>query len=158
MFSEGFTGELFLFEVESHISLYPVFLTRFASRFIKLVPDMEGMPVGTNPLDPIVTDRNFDVDSATSSQTQRYFDIFDAADDWATATGVILAHEIGHSIGLVASGAPPEGLHGDLSLHNSHPDIGNVMSSAVSYESIVNLEYHFRDISIAYLRHRLMLK
>jgi hypothetical protein len=153
-----FSGELFLFEVQTHETLYPHFLTRFAKRFIKTVPQMGGTPVGTDAIDPIIMARNFDLTTANLQQLRRYLDILYAADDWATATGVILAHEIGHSIGLVATGTPPQGLHGDNSLHNMRPNLGDIMSSAVSYDSVVSLDYHFRDINIAYLRQRLLLK
>ena len=119
---------------------------------------MGGMPAGSYHLDPTVIAPGFDPDTATPAQAQRYYDIFQAADDWATATAVILAHETGHSVGLVATGVPPQGLHGDNSLHNHHPSLGEVMSSAVSYDAIVSLQYRFRDINVAYLRQRLLMK
>ena len=37
-----FGGELFLFEAETHISLYPLFVTTFAKRFMKLVGEPSG--------------------------------------------------------------------------------------------------------------------
>jgi hypothetical protein len=37
-------------------------------------------------------------------------------------------------------------------------NLGDIMSSAVSYDSVVSLNYHFRDINLAYLRQRLLLK
>ena len=70
----------------------------------------------------------------------------------------VLAHEIGHSIGLVAKGASPTGLHGDASLHNAFSEASDVMSAAVGYDSLVSLNYVFRDVNLAYMRQRLMLK
>lgn len=153
-----FGGELFLFEVETHQLLYPTFITTFAKRFMKLVPQMGGTSVGAHSLDTIVTAREFDFSSATAPEQRRYDDIFLAADDWASAMGVVLAHEVGHTIGLVASGPPPGGLHGDASLHNRYPNLGDVMSSAVGYDSMVSLKYRFRDLNVAYLRQRVLLK
>jgi Bacterial Ig-like domain len=153
-----FGGELFLFEVETHLSLYPSFVTTFARRFMKVVPEMGGTSAGNHPLDRQVLAREFDLNNASPQAMRRYFDIFLALDDWASATAVILAHETGHTVGLVATGAPPTGLHGDRSLHNRYPRLGNVMSSAVGYESLVNLSYRFRDLNAAYLRQRILLK
>ncbi len=153
-----FGGELFLFEVETHLSLYPYFLTTFANRFQKVIPQMGGTPAGTHSLDKTVLARDFDLANASPSEMRRYFDVFLAVDDWASATSVILAHETGHTVGLVSSGAPPMGLHGDRSLHNSYPSLGDVMSSSVGYESLVNLTYRFRDLNAAYLSQRILLK
>lgn len=72
--------------------------------------------------------------------------------------GVILAHEIGHSVGLVAPGASPIGLHGDDSLHDDYGGSTDVMAAAVGYDSLVSLDYAFRDLDLAYLRQRLMLR
>jgi hypothetical protein len=153
-----FTGELFLFEAETHLMLYPVFVTTFAKKFMKLVPEMGGISVGRDSRDASVIAHDFDPGTASAQESRRYYDIFMAADDWATATGVILAHEIGHTVGLTAVGTPPMGLHGDGSLHNHYPELGDVMSSAVGYDSIVSLKFRFRDLNVAYLRQRVLLK
>ena len=69
-----------------------------------------------------------------------------------------VAHEVGHAVGLVTPGAPPQGHHGSASLHNTYPDLGDVMASAVGYDSLVHLKYRFRDLNIAYLRQRILQK
>ena len=153
-----FTGELFLFEAETHSRLAPTYVTSFGYRFMKLVPEMGGTPVGAGSLDSIVTAEDFDLNNSNQGELQRYFDIFLAADDWATAAGVILAHEVGHTVGLVIEGPPPRGLHGDISLHNEMPALGDVMSSAVGYDSLISLAFRFRDLNAAYLTHRVLLK
>ena len=153
-----FAGELFLFEAETHLSLYPVFVTTWAKRFMYLVDDMGGVAAGQHRLDRRVIAKTFNYVSSNRDERERYLQIFNAADDWATAIGIILAHEIGHSVGLVASGPNPAGLHGDITLHNSYPMLGDVMASAVGYDALVSLKYRFRDLNVAYLRQRILLK
>lgn len=153
-----FPGEMFLFQAEIHRRVYPGFVTTFARRFLPLSPEMGGTPVGRHPEDANVVAASFDYGRATPTQRVRHDAIFAAADDWAAAIGVILAHEIGHSIGLVADGASPIGLHGDISLHNDLAGSSDVMSAAVGYDSLVLLDYSFRDLNIAYLRQRLVLR
>jgi hypothetical protein len=72
--------------------------------------------------------------------------------------GVILAHEVGHSVGLVAPGPMPTGLFGDSSLHDTFAGAAEVMAPAVGYESMTVLDYAFRDIDLAYLRQRVLLR
>ncbi len=153
-----FPGELFLFQAEIHRRVYPGFVTTFARRFLPLAPEMGGTPAGAHPDDATVVAATFDYGSATNTQRTRHDAIFTAADDWAAAIGVILAHEIGHSVGLVADGANPIGLHGDASLHNDVAGSADVMSAAVGYDSLVLLDYSFRDLNMAYLRQRLVLR
>lgn len=153
-----FPSELFLFEARIHQQIYPTFLTSFGRRFLPICPDMGGTPAGSDPLDATVLSPTFVYSSATTSEQVRYTEVFSAADDWATAVGTVLAHEIGHSVGLVADGPNPRGLHGDGSLHNEFAGSSDVMASALGYDSLIFLNYGFRDLNIAYLRHRILLK
>lgn len=153
-----FPREMFLFEADVHRRVYPSFLTSFARRFLALVPEMGGVPVGADPLDPRVLSRGFDFDRASSREQARYLAIFTAADDWATVIGTILAHEIGHTVGLVAPGRSSSGLHGDDSLHNEFSAVSDVMAASVGYESLLSVDYAFRDLSIAYMRHEVVLR
>jgi len=98
----------------------------------------------------------FDIDHANSTQRARWRAVMDAIDDWAVVTGTVLAHEVGHAVGLVAPGAAPGGLYGDASLHNANASAAEVMAPAVGYEAILSLTYAFRDLDIAYLRHRIV--
>ncbi len=153
-----FGGELFLFQAQIHRRVWPGFVTTFARRFMNLAPGMNGTPVGRGVHDATVIAANFDYARATSEQRVRYDAIFRAADDWATAIGIILAHEVGHAVGLVAEGPSPFGLHGDASLHDEGAGVADVMSPAVGYDSLISLNYAFRDLDLAYLRQRLVLK
>jgi hypothetical protein len=153
-----FPGELLLFQAKLHLQVYPTYTTVWAKRFLPLAPDLNGTPAGRHALDPVVLAPGFDYERATPEQRARYRVIFDAADDWAVANGTILAHEIGHSLGLVAPGPNPFGLHGDDSLHNEFSEITDVMAPSVSYEALVSIDYSFRDLTLAYLRHRILLR
>ena len=153
-----FPAEMFLYQTHIHEQVYPSFQTRFASKFLPLCPGMGGTPAGSDPLDAIVLNASFDYDNANSSERARFATVMNAAEDWSAAMGVILAHEVGHSIGLVAPGPMPNGLFGDSSLHNTYASAAEVMSSAVGYESMATLDYQFRDIDLAYLRQRILMR
>jgi hypothetical protein len=81
-----------------------------------------------------------------------------AAGNWSKVIAIVLAHEIGHSVGLVAPGAAPSGLHGDASLHNSFAGATEVMAANIGYETMVSMPYAFRDIDMAYLRQRVVMR
>jgi hypothetical protein len=153
-----FPAEMFLYQAQIHLQVYPSHLTTFASRFQPLCPDMGGTPAGSHPLDAAVLTPSFDYENATSAQRARWNTVMAAVDDWATVIGVILAHEVGHSVGLVAPGAMPTGLFGDSSLHDTFAGAAEVMAPSVGYEAMTTLNYRFRDIDLAYLRQRVLLR
>ena len=153
-----FPSELWLFEARVHSQVFPSFTTTFASKFLALCPDMGGVAAGDHPADATVLRADFNFSAASPTERARYTAVMAAADDWAVAVGTILAHEVGHAVGLVATGPNPTGLHGDSSLHNMFAGTTDVMSSSVGYEALVSLEYRFRDLSDAYLRHRILMK
>ncbi|MCA8942119.1 MAG: Ig-like domain-containing protein [Planctomycetes bacterium] len=153
-----FPAELFLYEASIHDDVYPSFVTTFGQAFLPIQPDMGGDPVGTDARDATVISASFDYATASTLERARYNQIFIAADQWATAIGTILAHEAGHSLGLVAPGRESYELHGDASLHNEYANLSDIMAAAVGYDGLVTLDYAFRDLNLAYLRHRLLLK
>jgi hypothetical protein len=153
-----FPAEMWLYQSYIHAQAYPSFQTQFASKFLAICPNMGGTPAGSNPYDAAVLNASFDYDSATPSQRARWNAIMSAADDWAAVIGVILAHEVGHSVGLVAPGAMPNGLFGDSSLHDTYANAAEVMAPSVGYNSMTSLDYEFRDIDLAYLRMRILLR
>ncbi|MFO1031994.1 MAG: Ig-like domain-containing protein [Planctomycetota bacterium] len=153
-----FPAEMWLYQTRIHLQVWPSFQTVFAQRFRPLCPDMGGTPAGAHALDPVVLSPTFDYANATTQQRARWQTVMDAADDWAVVIGIILAHEVGHSVGLVAPGAAPTGLFGDSSLHDTYASAAEVMAASVGYEAMTSLDYQFRDIDLAYLRHRVLLR
>ena len=153
-----FPAEMWLYQCRIHEQVQGSFVTTFAQKFLPLCPDMGGTPAGAHVHDAVVLAPGFDYAAATSSQRARWNTIMNAADDWATVIGIILAHEVGHSVGLVAPGPAPSGLFGDSSLHNTFSSAAEVMAAAVGYESMVSLDYRFRDLDLAYLRQRVLLR
>lgn len=153
-----FPSEMFCYQAKLHQQVWPSFTTRFAERFLPLCPDMGGTPVGAHAHDAATLRADFDPDAATSSQRARRQTVLAAVDDWAAIVGIVLAHEVGHSVGLVAPGDAPQGLYGDASLHNAFAGATEVMSASVGYESMTTLAYAFRDLDMAYLRHRTLLR
>ncbi|MEC8652539.1 MAG: Ig-like domain-containing protein [Planctomycetota bacterium] len=153
-----FPAEMFLYQARIHYQMNGAFQTAFSSRFQPLCPEMGGTPAGAHPLDADVLQADFDYENATGSQRARWNTVMAAMDDWAAVIGVILAHECGHSCGLVAPGDMPFGLFGDSSLHNSYAGAAEVMAASVGYEAMTSLNYKFRDINLAYLRQRILLR
>jgi hypothetical protein len=152
-----FPGEMFLYQVGIHLQVYPSFQTLFAQRFLPLQPDMGGTPAGLHAEDHTVLDPAFVWNSASSVQRARWQQLFQACDDWATVTGVVTAHEIGHSVGLTAPGPLPGGLYGDNTFHNQFSGATEVMAASVGYESMITMSYAFGDVNLAYLRQRVLL-
>ncbi len=153
-----FPGEMWLYQTRIHAQVWPSFQTLFAQKFRPLCPDMGGIAAGAHALDSVVLSPSFDYATGSGPERARWQTIMDAADDWATVIGIILAHEVGHSVGLVAPGASPTGLFGDSSLHDSYANAAEVMAASVGYEAMTTLDYHFRDIDLAYLRQRVLLR
>jgi len=153
-----FPAEMFVYQSQLHLQVWPSYMTRFAERFLPLCPAMGGTPVGAHPHDAAALRAGFDPVAATSAQRARRQTVLAAVDDWAAVVGIVLAHEIGHSVGLVAPGDAPTGLYGDASLHNTFAGATEVMSSTIGYESMTTLSYAFRDLDMAYLRHRTLLR
>ncbi|MBL8726781.1 MAG: Ig-like domain-containing protein [Planctomycetes bacterium] len=153
-----FPAEMWLYQCRIHLQVYPSFTTAFAQRFRPLCPDMGGVPAGAHALDAVVLAPGFDYQAANTSERARWNTIMAAADDWAVVIGIILAHEVGHSVGLVAPGVAPSGLFGDASLHDTYSSAAEVMSASVGYEAMTTLDYQFRDIDLAYLRQRVLLR
>ena len=153
-----FPGELFLYQANLHQQLYPGYLTTFGATFRLVSPLLGGTPAGEGSLDATVMDPGFDFDRAPTGERSRYLTIFNAADDLALAVATLLAHEVGHSLGLVAPGVNPTGLHGDSTMH-CHPALfGQIMNAVVGYDGLVEEIYAFRPINRAYLQERILLK
>lgn len=88
-----------------------------------------------------------------------------AIDDFARFTAVVVAHECGHSVGLVRNGAMPVGLYGNDTTNFPGSSDGhikttvgfptnatNVMSPSLSYSGAINPSTGFNSLNLAYLR------
>ena len=153
-----FPAELWLFETRVHRDVYPSFVTSYAQLFLGLAPDLGGTPAGLHPRDAEALAPGFDPATGSAAASARYHAVFAAADAWATAVGTILAHEIGHSVGLTATGADAAGLHGDASLHNVAASNRDVMAAALGFDALTALAFRFRPLNDAYLRQAVMLR
>jgi hypothetical protein len=146
--------------------------SNFKAVFDPLRPPAGGVPVGEDPLDPIVLDPGFDPQTALPAELARWNTIDQAATTLARFTATITAHEAGHTLGLTPSGAAPGGLWGgssganqyhNLTLAGTEPPDNWIMNagSAFTYEEIVGAAGQalprFRELNDAYLRNELLL-
>ncbi|MBI4601513.1 MAG: hypothetical protein HY721_06070 [Planctomycetes bacterium] len=85
----------------------------FRRAFDPFVPG-RGTPLGESPFDATVLGPSFDRSAPSNDPAAngRYDRIAAALDAWARMIALVAAHEIGHSVGLVAPRAPPRGLFG----------------------------------------------
>lgn len=74
-----------------------------------------GTPVGESEFDAIVLGPDFDPWSpnATPDAVERYFALREVARNIALGLAPVIAHEMGHAMGLMPNGLPPEGFFGD---------------------------------------------
>ncbi|MGE0143635.1 MAG: hypothetical protein AB7I19_10945 [Planctomycetota bacterium] len=126
------------------------------------VPAAPGVPIGEASQDEERLRGN--LNDARTTQ------IDNALAGLARAVAVVIAHECGHSMGLVANGAMPRGLYGNDSinfpgsgsganLHIETPGLfpngaQNVMSASISYDSAIHPSTGFNSLNLAYLRER----
>jgi hypothetical protein len=156
-----FPSELLLYQSDS----------TFQETFDPLRSSRDGTPVGEHPLDPIVLDDRFDPESASPEEQDRYDQIYGAVDRFGAVLGSIMAHEVGHALGLVPASAPGIGLYGGSSgarfAHAVTPDGGdppeNYLMKAgntFTFSKLGGLDGHplpfFRPLNFAYLRDRVL--
>jgi len=150
-----FPGELMVY------SSQPAFQTAFAP--------VLASPVGADPLDPVVLGGGYD--PGDPEQLARRTEIETALHAFAQAVATILAHEVGHALGLVPPGAPGGGLFGGSSgpaaNHNQLPEGGNppeslLMNRGSTFQfselsGVGAALPTIRELNWAYLRGRLVL-
>ena len=80
----------------------------------ELVPELgyNGKRVGESPLDAQILAKGFDPAKASGAAAARYNKVKFAVELFGRLLGALTAHEMAHSLGLVAGGAPPYGLFG----------------------------------------------
>jgi len=159
-----FTTNMIQFYINSSFS--------FRNRFDPLISG-RGTPAGEGALDHIVLAPTFDRSAPGNSfsENDRYDDIYDAVDALARSSSVILAHEIGHSIGLCANNPPPLGLFGGESdapfssfyttAYHFDSTGNNLMAAALSFTTSLvatSSGYKFNELNEAYLREWIILE
>ncbi len=144
----------------------------FKARFNPLIPG-RGTPLGFHAGDVTVLSESFDRSdpSNTQQENDRYDDIADAIDAISRVTAAILAHEIGHSVGLVANAAPSAGLFGGEYLASFarsyttsfHLDTveNDIMAASLSFSGSIltgSSAPRFNNHLLAYLLERILLE
>ncbi|MEZ6037646.1 MAG: hypothetical protein R3F29_09205 [Planctomycetota bacterium] len=131
--------------------------TAFRTTYDPLASSQGGTPIGNDAADD---------DRLNGTNTDsRATEIDTAIADLARFLSVVIAHECGHSVGLVENGAMPLGLYGDDSTNFPGSSDGhirnaalfpigatNVMSPSLSYSNAVNASSAFNTLNLAYLR------
>ncbi|TPW09109.1 MAG: hypothetical protein FD127_4244, partial [Acidimicrobiaceae bacterium] len=143
----------------------------FKSRFDPLISG-RGTVVGHHADDVTVLSPGFDRSAGgnTAAQNSRYDQIATAIDSIARAVATILAHEIGHSVGLVANGAPTGGLFGGEYLasfagaytNTYHLDTSanDIMAASLSFTGMISTGASapsFPELILAYLLEQVLL-
>ena len=134
-----------------------------------ILPDL-GLPVGDHPDDLRLISEGFvPTDCEDDALLERYTLIELAVSYGALALASTLAHEIGHSLGLVPPGLPPEGLFGGVSglaftehdLDDAHIDSAglNVMQTGAvtNWLEALSDSPRFNPTNWAYLRRQLIV-
>ena len=134
------------------------------------ISPLDGTPLGMYPGDAKFLDPAFDSENSPDERLKLRHDIYKIIMDFATlALATTLCHEMGHSLGLVPNGPPPDGLFGgmdDLNFTESNPGSAhidtpllNVMQTGkvTNYLSVLNDYPRFNQLNMAYLRRRLVV-
>ncbi|MCA8939841.1 MAG: hypothetical protein KDB07_08540, partial [Planctomycetes bacterium] len=76
-----------------------------------------GMPVGTHGDDSTILDPNATPSSFTATERERYIGLLSVMDTVALDAARVVAHEIGHSVGLIEDGNPGAGMYGGVATY-----------------------------------------
>lgn len=142
--------------------------TLISTLLVDYVAEAGGDPFGSLPGDEALLDLDtplMDLPEAVRSRAQRFRFL---VDNFSLAVGAVLAHEIGHSLGLVKEGVPPAGMlagvEGDWSVQvvpGGHLDTPgfNLMQpgSAFSFSDVLRSRPAFNSVCLAYLRGQILL-
>jgi hypothetical protein len=130
----------------------------------------DGVPFGMFEGDEAFLGPQFDPSSVQDERLRRRAELFKVIMQFASlGIAVTLCHEMGHSLGLVPSGAPPEGLFGGMDgLNFTVSDAGyahidtpglNIMQTGkvTSYFEFLDADPRFNELNLAYLRRRIVV-
>ena len=106
-----------------------------------LVSERGGTAVGDHASDDDILAGTFDRTTSTNvTHNARYDAVFDAIETLALHVSVVLAHEVGHSQGLVAAGAPKTGLFGGANASNTFTDATSTSPNTSAHLDYVGYE------------------
>ncbi len=112
--------------------------TEVADRFLTL---WGGTPLGEHASDDDVLAGTFDRTTSTNTtHNARYDDIMDGIDFVALLVSSTTAHEVGHSIGLVAVGAPKTGLFGGAHENNTFTEATSISPNTSAHLNVIGPE------------------
>ncbi len=142
-----------------------------------LLPAMGGIPVGELEGDELVADFTIPKGELAPLLQKRRLVLDTALDVLAAGLAALTAHEIGHSLGLVAKAPPPYGLFGGVkyasfienpagsagahidtagpNLMQAGPGSGNMDSMDIE---ILLTPFFFNELNLAYLQGRIVVK
>ncbi len=141
-----------------------------------MLPVMGGVAIGELPGDELVIDFSIADEDLPKELVQRRKMLDTLLDVLATGLGALAAHEIGHSLGLVPKGAPPQGLFAGETLASFivNPDGSkgphidtegpNLMQAGPGSGnnkldiSMLLTPFFFNPLNLAYLQGRLVVK
>jgi hypothetical protein len=155
----------------------PAIKLLFQTIFGDFVPELGqgGKPVGEHPLDAQILAESFDPKTAPMDAATRYQRLSFLVETLGRLAGALTAHEIGHSLGLVANGPPPHGLFGgekNASFVDSgrttsgHIDTGgfDLMAAGPGSAPTAPINFaqylgtpRFNELSLSYLQGRVLL-
>jgi hypothetical protein len=141
----------------ANVGMGPPSTSLFRTTFGPLAPSLGGTAIGANTQDGQRL--------MGTLQDSRAGQLLAAIEDLARFAAVVLAHECGHSMGLVQNGAMPLGLYGNDETNFPGSTDGhirntslfpagamNVMTPAISYTAALNPATAFNTLNLAYLR------
>lgn len=143
--------------------------TIITTLLVDYIAEAGGAPFGSLPGDAALLDIERPLDQFpddTRSRAQRFRFL---VENFSLAVAAVMAHEIGHSLGLVKEGAPPAGMlagiEGDWAVQvvpGGHLDTPgfNLMQpgSAFSFSDVLRSRPAFSSICLAYLRGQIILR
>lgn len=137
---------------------------------LREISPLDGVPFGMFEGDEMFLDPMFDPSSIQDERLRRRAELFKVVMQFASlGIATTLCHEMGHSLGLVPSGAPPQGLFGGMDgLNFTVSDAGyahidtpglNIMQTGkvTSYFEFLDDYPRFNELNLAYLRRRIVV-
>jgi len=135
-------------------------ITLFRQTYSPFAASLGGTPIGDDGQDAARL--------AGTLSDSRATEITAAVESLANITAIVLAHECGHSVGLVANGPMPGGLYGNSANFPGSSDghirnasdfpagSTNVMSPALSFSAAQQSTSTFNSLNLAYLLERVL--